>query len=137
MQQNLARAEKMLENHVTKKHGASSNRGTKQTCQNETCASRFYDLNRLPPTCSYCGANSDAVAIVVINFETLGKPVARKFNRRPDLPKKTAELETVDAIEKKTESDDEIPSTAEELLIESDDDDESEEMPVENAGDDV
>lgn len=31
-------------------------RGTKRTCQNPECGSRFYDLNRQPVTCPVCGA---------------------------------------------------------------------------------
>src|SRR5262245_10149324 len=31
-------------------------RGTKRTCQNPECGSRFYDLNRQPITCPACGA---------------------------------------------------------------------------------
>jgi uncharacterized protein (TIGR02300 family) len=30
-------------------------RGTKRTCQNQECGSRFYDLNRDPVTCPICG----------------------------------------------------------------------------------
>ena len=29
-------------------------RGTKLTCQNDECGSRFYDLNREPPECPMC-----------------------------------------------------------------------------------
>jgi uncharacterized protein (TIGR02300 family) len=32
-------------------------RGTKRTCQNSGCGSRFYDLNRDPITCPICGAS--------------------------------------------------------------------------------
>ncbi len=32
-------------------------RGTKRTCQNSGCGSRFYDLNRDPITCPICGSN--------------------------------------------------------------------------------
>lgn len=31
-------------------------RGTKRTCQNSGCGSRFYDLNRDPITCPICGS---------------------------------------------------------------------------------
>jgi uncharacterized protein (TIGR02300 family) len=31
-------------------------RGTKRTCQNSECGSRFYDLNRSPITCPICGS---------------------------------------------------------------------------------
>lgn len=30
-------------------------RGTKRTCQNDDCASHFYDLNRDPIVCPICG----------------------------------------------------------------------------------
>lgn len=30
-------------------------RGTKRTCQNDECGSRFYDLNRDPIVCPICG----------------------------------------------------------------------------------
>ena len=32
-------------------------RGTKRTCQNSGCGSRFYDLGRSPITCPLCGSN--------------------------------------------------------------------------------
>jgi uncharacterized protein (TIGR02300 family) len=32
-------------------------RGTKRTCQNAECGSRFYDLNRHPIVCPICGSN--------------------------------------------------------------------------------
>ena len=31
-------------------------RGTKRTCQNSDCGSRFYDLNRDPAECPICGS---------------------------------------------------------------------------------
>jgi uncharacterized protein (TIGR02300 family) len=31
-------------------------RGTKRTCQNPECGSRFYDLNRAPITCPVCSS---------------------------------------------------------------------------------
>jgi uncharacterized protein (TIGR02300 family) len=33
-----------------------AHRGTKRTCQDESCGSRFYDLARDPITCPICGA---------------------------------------------------------------------------------
>ena len=33
-----------------------ADRGTKRTCQNPECGSRFYDLNRNPITCPICGS---------------------------------------------------------------------------------
>ncbi len=35
---------------------AAASRGTKRTCQNQECGSRFYDLNRDPIACPICDA---------------------------------------------------------------------------------
>jgi uncharacterized protein (TIGR02300 family) len=61
-------------------------RGTKRTCQNPQCGSRFYDLNRDPITCPICGtiyeiaatpAEAGALAAVIDD-----KP-ARKPAKKP------------------------------------------------------
>ena len=36
------------------KEDLRAQRGTKRTCQNPECESRFYDLNRDPITCPVC-----------------------------------------------------------------------------------
>ena len=38
-------------------------RGTKHTCGNEDCGERFYDLNRSPTDCPYCGETFDPAAV--------------------------------------------------------------------------
>ena len=35
---------------------AQKKRGSKQTCENDACGRRFYDLLRRPLSCPYCGA---------------------------------------------------------------------------------
>lgn len=38
-------------------------RGTKHTCGNDECGERFYDLNRTPTDCPYCGETFEPAAI--------------------------------------------------------------------------
>ncbi|SFV28104.1 TIGR02300 family protein [Hyphomicrobium facile] len=38
-------------------------RGTKHTCSNDECGERFYDLNRDPTDCPYCGVAFDPLAV--------------------------------------------------------------------------
>ena len=56
-------------------------RGTKRTCQNPECGSRFYDLNRAPITCPVC---SSAYVIPVSPPVT----AAEERARRPEAKKR-------------------------------------------------
>ena len=56
-----------------------SQRGTKRTCQNPECGSRFYDLNRDPITCPVC---STAYAIPV------SPPAAEERAKRQEVKKR-------------------------------------------------
>ena len=42
----------------------SARRGTKQTCTNDDCGRRFYDLKKEPADCPYCGAAVEAHAVL-------------------------------------------------------------------------
>ena len=55
-----------------------ADRGTKRTCQNSDCGSRFYDLNRDAPTCPICGAAFDLSAAAMA-----AAPAAEEKVRRP------------------------------------------------------
>ena len=52
-----------------------ADRGTKRTCQDESCGIRFYDLARDPITCPTCGA---AYKIIVAPPAALRRP-SKKF----------------------------------------------------------
>lgn len=41
----------------------SSPRGAKQTCTNEACGRRFYDLNQATPACPYCLTTCNVEAV--------------------------------------------------------------------------
>lgn len=54
-------------------------RGTKRTCQNDECGSRFYDLNRNPIVCPICGS---------VYALASGPVTAAAEEKRPGRPKK-------------------------------------------------
>ncbi len=65
-------------------------RGTKRTCQNPECGSRFYDLNRDPIVCPICQS--------VYKLATAPQgvaPVEEEAVRKPKKPEITADEETM------------------------------------------
>ncbi len=80
-------------------------RGTKRTCQNNECGSRFYDLNHSPIACPICGAAyviaSSPAAIVIVQPEekTPRKPKKEEFAEAESNEEETAEEDTLDEVE--------------------------------------
>jgi uncharacterized protein (TIGR02300 family) len=80
-------------------------RGTKRTCQNSECGSRFYDLNRTPIDCPICGAayvvGAEPAAIVIVQPEekTPSKPKKKKFAEPEANEDETAKEDTLDEVE--------------------------------------
>ena len=80
-------------------------RGTKRTCQNSECGSRFYDLNRTPIACPICGAayvvGAEPAAIVIVQPEekTPSKPKKKKFAEPEANEDETAKEDTLDEVE--------------------------------------
>lgn len=72
-------------------------RGTKRTCQNDECGSRFYDLNRHPITCPICGSI----------YELASAPMAAAVaeEKRPGRPKKPVVFEDAEAAPAAAEGD--------------------------------
>ncbi len=59
-------------------------RGTKRTCQNPECGSRFYDLNRDPITCPICGTvYALAVSALAAGGQAAEEKAARKSAKKP------------------------------------------------------
>jgi uncharacterized protein (TIGR02300 family) len=59
-------------------------RGTKRTCQNPECGSRFYDLNRDPITCPICGTvYALATSALVGGGQAAEEKAARKPAKKP------------------------------------------------------
>jgi uncharacterized protein (TIGR02300 family) len=73
--------------------GTVDARGTKRTCQNSDCGSRFYDLNRDPIVCPICEARyaiAHAPAGAVIPEEPKPKEVKRLPEEEADTEEKAA-----------------------------------------------
>ena len=94
--------------------GTKQDRGTKRTCQNSECGSRFYDLNRTPIACPICGAayviasspaaivfDSSPAPIVIVQPEekTARKPKKKVFAEADADEDETAKEDTLDEVE--------------------------------------
>jgi len=85
--------------------GTKQDRGTKRTCQNSECGSRFYDLNRTPIDCPICGAayvvGAEPVAIVIVQPEekTPSKPKKKEIAEAEANEDETAKEDTLDEVE--------------------------------------
>jgi len=102
-----------------KKAAAKDARGTKRTCQNGDCGSRFYDLNRDDIVCPIC----DTAYVIAV----APAPVAEE-KPKPAPEKKTADVdpEAVDedgADLADIETADDGDDTADDTFLETDDDD--------------
>ena len=80
-------------------------RGTKRTCQNSECGSRFYDLNRTPIACPICGAayvvGSSPAPITIVQPEEPAppKPKKKKFAQVEADEEETTEEDTLNEVE--------------------------------------
>jgi len=80
-------------------------RGTKRTCQNSECGSRFYDLNRTLFACPICGAAyvvaSSRAPITVVQPEEPAppKPKKKEFAQAEADEGETTEEDTLDEVE--------------------------------------
>ena len=74
-------------------------RGTKRTCQNRDCGSRFYDLSRDPITCPICNTVY-SIALQpspVVPTRVLPRPYKKPPAFVPDQPKQEIPAENADA----------------------------------------
>jgi uncharacterized protein (TIGR02300 family) len=70
-----------------------ADRGTKRTCQNPECGSRFYDLNRDPVLCPICGAEyALAAAPLAVGGPA---PIAAEKKARAGMKKSTYPVEGI------------------------------------------
>lgn len=77
-------------------------RGTKRTCQNPECGSRFYDLGRTPIVCPICESVYElavSAAAVAATAPTAEEKVVRKPAKKPADVAKGGELPEVEAEE--------------------------------------
>lgn len=60
-----------------------ADRGTKRSCQNPQCGSRFYDLNRDPITCPICGTEYQLAASAAAIAAAAPMGAAERAVRKP------------------------------------------------------
>jgi uncharacterized protein (TIGR02300 family) len=75
-------------------------RGTKRTCQNPECGSRFYDLNRDPIVCPIC----EAAYVPSMSANAMSSAAEEKAARKP--AKKPAFVPPVAKVPEAAEGDD-------------------------------
>jgi len=98
-------------------------RGTKHTCGNDECGKRFYDLNRSPLDCPYCGVTLVEDVMPRHQFEMEpGKKARGKFYKLTAQPAEEAE-EGASSSETESDNDDaaDEDTDAPNILIEDDD----------------
>ena len=92
-----------------------ADRGTKRTCQDASCAVRFYDLARDPIKCPTCGA----VYQIMVS-----PPVAeRRPSKRPAFVPVAPEPAAEDALLQEASADVALDDPGDDVLPEEDDDD--------------
>lgn len=100
-------------------------RGTKRTCQNSECGSRFYDLNRAPIACPICGAAyviaSSPAPITVVKPEEPAprKPKKEEFAQADSDEEETAEEDTLEEVE----ADETVGNDDDETFLEQEEED--------------
>jgi uncharacterized protein (TIGR02300 family) len=78
-----------------------TDRGTKRSCQNPQCGSRFYDLNREPITCPICGTEYalSASPMAIAAAAPAAEKAARKPVKKPAYPVESVKPEDVPEAE--------------------------------------
>lgn len=97
-------------------------RGTKRTCQNSECGSRFYDLNRDPIVCPVCQAeyqiDASPLTVSAAASAAAERAAQRKAPKKPAYPVEPAKTEEAPEAEGDDfaviEGDEEEPAGAEE-----------------------
>jgi uncharacterized protein (TIGR02300 family) len=72
-------------------------RGTKRSCQNSECGSRFYDLNKEPITCPVCGSVYELAikAVPAPAPERRPRPAPKRYEPEEAKPAPEEELAAV------------------------------------------
>lgn len=98
-------------------------RGTKRTCQNSECGSRFYDLNRVPVVCPVCGSTyhiASAPAGAAPTEEKAPRKPKKEFAEEPIVAGATGDAE--EALEV-VEGEEVIAAEEDETFLEEEEED--------------
>jgi uncharacterized protein (TIGR02300 family) len=96
-------------------------RGTKRTCQNGACGSRFYDLGRDPIVCPICGATY-AIARGPAEPEREERRVARKPEPVPTMSPEAAPEVEEEALVDVEGAEEAIADTEDDTFLEEEED---------------
>lgn len=91
-------------------------RGTKRTCQNSECGSRFYDLDRDPIVCPICGSKyqiASSPMAIAAPAEKARKPKKAEFEPSAAPVEDAEEVETEEALAEAATEGEEEPAAAE------------------------
>ena len=95
-------------------------RGTKRTCQNGSCGSRFYDLGRDPIVCPVCGSS-----YVIARGPVEPEREERRAVRKPDPvvgPAAEVEVEAEDALVDVEGGDEALADAEDDTFLEEEED---------------
>jgi uncharacterized protein (TIGR02300 family) len=105
-------------------------RGTKRSCQNPECGSRFYDLNRDPITCPVCGSN---YVIASSPGGVPDTPAPAEPARKPKVPEfadsdgpaqeEAPEVESTEALAEIEAAEEAVPAEEDETFLEEEEED--------------
>jgi uncharacterized protein (TIGR02300 family) len=101
-------------------------RGTKRTCQNPECGSRFYDLDRDPIVCPICESTyviaSAPMTAPVAPVEVEHKPKKPEFADEPAAAPEP-EVESTEALAEIEAGEDAVAEEADETFLEEEEED--------------
>lgn len=102
---------------------ALASRGTKHTCANSECGHRFYDLNKLPTPCPYCGVLFTPAPVKVFELTANGRPSKYRVYKlqQVETPIEDAPQSDVPVIDTADDTEDVVGDEV--LEIEEEDDD--------------
>jgi uncharacterized protein (TIGR02300 family) len=96
---------------MSTKIASKAERGTKRTCQNEECGSRFYDLSRDPIACPICNTTYTIAKIEPPSHSATARAYPRPVKKvtpeiKPEVATDEEELPAVETDEPHAEEDD-------------------------------
>ena len=109
----------MSQYNAKKVASLASQRGAKRHCENEECSRPFYDLNRAPAECPYCGASAAGNVIEPHEFEMAAVRQSKgKSYRLVDAPPPRP----ADIVDEAATADEDAANVPPDVLIDVDED---------------
>ena len=101
-----------------------ADRGTKRTCQNASCGTRFYDLAKDPITCPICGTVYELAMAAQAAEEKPGRRPAKKPEVvAPAVVAEPPEAASEDALAEVAEGEETIATDDDETFLEEEEED--------------